>query len=109
MAAFSVYLQRAMIRGARLANPADPKAALNSIISARFTSEAADGKTIISTTKDGLSVSFGLAADLSPVQVMELAEKCLSWLEDQAAEDVIGTKLPRAIRRLRVSFAKATN
>src|SRR5437867_3919963 len=101
-----VALIRCVIRGARENNPTDPKAALKAILKSRFASEVTNGTTIVSTSSDGHSVSFQLPDSLSPAEVMVLAEEALTWLESQP-DATDPTKLPRNIRRLRVSFGKA--
>jgi hypothetical protein len=101
-----VALLRCIIRGARENNPADPKAALRAILKSRFASEVTNGTTIVSTASDGHSVSFQLPDNLNPAEVMVLAEEALTWLEDQP-DATDPTRLPRNIRRLRVSFGKA--
>jgi hypothetical protein len=107
MAADRNLLVRALVRGAKLANPASPQAALESILLGRFNAEATDGgKTLISTNEAGGGVTFALPGDFGPADVMALCEEALQWLLNQP--DPTNPNLtPRRITRLRVNFRKA--
>lgn len=100
-------LIRALLLGAKKTGPT-PAGALESIILGKFTAEFSNGSTVISTSEAGGNVTFSLMSDLTPGDVAALAMECLSRLKagdfgDEEDPDLV----PRRIKRLRVSFAKA--
>jgi len=97
---------RAMIRAAKLAVPASPRKALESIILGKFTTEATDGKTLISTTEGGGTATFAFPSDFGPAEVMALAEEAIEWLDQQPDPDNPDLR-QRRILRLRASFDQA--
>jgi hypothetical protein len=102
-------LLRAFIRAAKKygdANSKTPIAVLEAILLGRFTAEATEGKTLVTSTENGGTVTFMLPHDFGPADVMALAEEAIEWLEQQP--DPNNPKLAaRRIKRLRVSFANA--
>jgi len=100
-------LVRAFVRAAMLqANGGAIKPVLEQIILGKFQSEVTDGKTLVSTSEAGGTVTFALPNNLGPAEIMALAEEAIEWLDNQP--DPANPNLsPRRIRRLRVSFDKA--
>ncbi len=102
-------LLRAFVRAAK--RQADqtsttPTAVLEQIITGRFTSEATEGKTLITTTEAGGTATFILPAGFGPADVMALAEEAIEWLEQQPDPNNPNLSARRIVR-LRVSFGKA--
>jgi hypothetical protein len=62
-------LRRAMIRGAREVNPADPKAALKAIINARFEKEFTNGAALVSSSGNGFSSPWSTLSSFTPDQI----------------------------------------
>jgi hypothetical protein len=96
-------LLRAFIRAAKLQNSANPRAPLEAIILGQFTSVAQNGKTIVSTSRDGLSATFTLPPGMGPGEILALAEEAIEYLN--GLPDPTNPNLsPRRIKRLRANF-----
>lgn len=84
------------------------KTVLEAILLGKFTSEATNGKTVVSVGEGGSTTSWTVLSDLSPADVMNLAHAALCHLEqtqeDPDDPDVSGF---RRATRLRCSFRKA--
>lgn len=107
MTADRLLLLRALVRAAKLQyGSGSPKPVLEQIILGKFESEVTNGKTVISTTEAGGTVTFVVADSLGPAEVLTLAEEAIEWL-DQQPDPANPNLSPRRIRRLRVSFDKA--
>lgn len=103
-------LVRAFIRAAVLqaqAISSTPKAVLEAIILGHFTADTTqNGKTIVSTSAAGSSVTFALPSNFGTAEIMELAETALQTIE--AMPDPNNPTFPqRRIKRLRVNFGNA--
>jgi hypothetical protein len=119
MAANRNLLIRAVVLAAVRASGGDagqttlkPVAILEGIVTGKFTAEFSNGKTLISTSEAGGSVSFMLPSDFGPADVMTLAMEAIQRIKAGdfgPSEDNLDpyANWPR-IKRLRVSFAKAT-
>ena len=85
-----------------------PADMLEEIVIGKFSSELSDGKTVISVTEAGGTSSFAIVGGMTPADIVEIAMEALTWLQDQ--EDPANPPVVPAkrIKRLRVSFAKAT-
>lgn len=84
-----------------------PAGVLESIVTGRFNTEMQSGMTLIQSSEAGGAVQFSIAGDFSPSEVVALAVDALAWLQQQA--DPLNPPLyPKRLRRLRVSFSKAT-
>lgn len=102
-------LLRAFIRAAKRHGDAvgkTPKAILEDIIVGRFTTEATEGKTLVSSSEAGGAVTFILPAGFGPADVMTLAEEAIEWLEQQPDPNNPNLSSRRLVR-LRASFSKA--
>lgn len=88
--------------------PKTPADVLESIVLGKFDNELKEGKTLISSSEAGGSFSFSIVGGLSPADVVELAMEALTWLNQQP--DPLNPEVfpSKRIKRLRVSFAKAT-
>src|SRR5688572_7041395 len=97
-----LILIRAFVRAAKLqaVSTSTPKVVLEQIILGKFTVEATNGKTLISTTEAGGTATFILPEYFSPAELMALAEEAIEWLENQPDPDNPNLS-PRRIRRLR--------
>jgi len=110
MAASRQLLLNAFIRGAKLratelGGVNTLTSVLESIILGRFKSEATNGRTVVSTSEAGGSVSFHFPDMLTPAEVMALAEEALEYCA-QFSDPNNPPLTFRRIRRMRVSFAK---
>jgi hypothetical protein len=85
-----------------------PIAVLEDIVLGRFSSEFQDGKTVIASSEAGGSVSFAMAGDLNPAEIMSLAMEEITRISQEPDPSNPPAYPPRRIMRLRVSFAKAT-
>lgn len=101
-----IFVRAAKLRATQLGNGATPKSVLEGIVLGQFTSNATNGRTVISTSEAGGTVTFTLPADLGPADVMTVADEALSIVET-SADPLNPTVGSRRIRRLRASFAKA--
>jgi hypothetical protein len=102
-------LRNAFIRAAVLeAAAADPattaRALLQTIIRGKFTTDATNGRTVISTSEAGGTVTFTLPDALSPAEVMIRAEQAIEWLERQEDPDDPDLTKLRSTRRYRATF-----
>ena len=106
-------LLRALVLAATRQEEAEGKTpiqVLEGIIVGRFTSDFAEGKTVISTAEADGNVSFQLAADLSPADVIALAMEAIAWIRQNCADPAAPTDdeiYPPRVLRLRGSFRKA--
>ncbi len=112
MAADDQLLFAAFVRGAKLAGAAasptkTAKQVLEAIILSRFTSEATNGRTLISTSEAGGSVAFTFPEMLNPAEVMAYAEKALQWIEAQPDQNNLDLSKLNRVGRLRASFFHA--
>jgi hypothetical protein len=80
---------------------------LDDIILGRFRSDVVNGKTLISTSEAGGSVTFQISTSLSPAEITEIALEAASWISTLPDPD-LATAYPRRIRRLRASFGNST-
>ncbi|MEI8289563.1 MAG: hypothetical protein WCH99_08810 [Verrucomicrobiota bacterium] len=89
-----------------------PVELLEEIIVGKFTTEFSDGKTLVSTSENGGSVSFSLGGAFTPDEVTSLCMEVIMRIKsgDFGADekDLDPYKGLRRIKRLRASFAKAT-
>lgn len=99
-------LLRAFIRAAKLQQPNNPRAALEAIILGQFSSVAQNGRTVIATSRDGLSATFTLPDSLGPGDVMAYAEEAIEYLSSLADPNNPNLS-PRRIKRLRANFINA--
>lgn len=104
-------LALAALRGAEKAKDKTPVQILEEIVLGRFTSDFTDGKTVISTSEAGGSVSFQLPDSFTPAEVMALAMECIARINsgEYGAADTLPNVIPqRVIKRLRGSFWNAS-
>lgn len=89
-----------------------PVELLEGLIVGKFTTEFSDGKTLVSTSENGGSVSFSLGGAFTPDEVTALCMECIMRIKAGDFGDDETNINPymglRRIKRLRVSFAKAT-
>ena len=103
----SAFLRGAQLRATQLAGGATARSILESLILGKFTAEATEGRTLVSTSANGHSVQFALPSELGPGDVLEVAELALQRLDQQADPNGPPEAAPRRVKRLRASFAKA--
>lgn len=109
MAADRNMLLRALVYAAvknAKAQGKKPADVLGEIILGHFNTSITDGKTVISTTEANGTTTFALASEMSPPEIVALAMEAVAWVESQADPEN-PNPIPRRIKRLRVSFAKA--
>ena len=93
-------------------NKVTPVAILENIVMGKFSTEFTDGKTLVSSSEAGGSVSFSVPFNFGPDQVMTLAMEAIQRIKagdfgpDENNPDPYLNM--RRIKRLRASFAKAT-
>ncbi len=80
---------------------------LEEIIIGKFTTEVANGKTLISTTEAGGSATFALMGSFGPDEIMSLVMETIVWINSQPDPEDYEPYPTRRIKRLRASFAKA--
>ncbi len=89
-----------------------PVEQLEAIVIGKFTTEFADGKTLVSTSENGGSVSFSLGGAFTPDEVTALCMEAIQRIKAGdfgSDENNLNPYLNfRRIVRLRASFAKAT-
>jgi len=90
----------------------NPVEQLEEIVIGKFNSEFTDGKTLVSTSENGGSASFSLGGAFTPDEVTALAVEAIQRIKAGdfgVDENNLNPYLNfRRIKRLRVSFAKAT-
>jgi hypothetical protein len=79
---------------------------LEAVIDNQFTSVAKNGRTVVTTSEAGGSVTFHIDAGLNPTSVIQIAQRALNFIKSQA-DPANPVTHNRDIQRLRVSFAKA--
>jgi hypothetical protein len=103
-------LIRAIISSARTQAAAQGKTltqVLRAVRDGRFSSDLINGRTVISTSEAGGSVTFNIPTGMQPLEVMTLFQEALDYCASFPDPD--NPKLcSNRIMRLRVSFAKAT-
>ena len=91
---------------ARSVTPAQrPRDILEAILLGRFTSEATNGRTIVSLSENGGSTAFTLPEGMGPTDVMVLASE--AYKELMARPDPDNPTFGRRVSRLRCAFNKA--
>lgn len=89
-----------------------PVEQLEGIVVGKFQTEFSDGKTLISTSENGGSASFTLAGAFTPDEVVALAMETIQRINQGDFGCDPNNLNPylnfRRIKRLRVSFGKAT-
>ena len=79
---------------------------LDAVIDGQFNSVSKNGRTIVSTSEGGGSVTFNVDLALSPKGVISLATEAKDFITSQA-DPLNPVTTNRRIRRLRVSLSKA--
>ena len=79
----------------------EEKDVVEAILLGQFESSVANGRTIVTTSEAGGSVTFTFPEGLTPTEIMELAAAAMAQIEDDQ-EPTPPTK------RLRVCFDRAT-
>lgn len=79
---------------------------LKNIRNGLFESDARYGKTVISTSEAGGTITFALDPNMPPLQVMALFQKCLDWCNTFTDPDNPPSTGKRKVR-MRASFARA--
>src|SRR6185503_11964032 len=80
-------LVRALIRAAKVQGEASgkkPVEVLTDIITGKFSLDFSDGRTVISTSEAGGSVTFATMPNLGPDDVLAMAEEAIERLEARA-------------------------
>jgi hypothetical protein len=99
------FIRAAVLRADELGGAHTPRSVLKALILGRFSAEATNGRTLISTQEAGGAVSFVVPEMLGAAGIMELAEEALEWLEatqDDPDDPDLGQLRPT--RRLRATF-----
>jgi len=100
----NAFIRAAVLEAAAAVSPTTARALLQAIIRGKFKTDATDGKTVISTSEAGGTVTFTLPDSLSPAEVMIRAEQAIEWLERQTDPDAPDLTKLRAPRRFRATF-----
>jgi hypothetical protein len=79
---------------------------LGEIRNAIFSDELQNGKILISSNEAGGSVTFGVPAGHTPLEIMALAQEAIDWCY-QFDDPNNPPATARRVRRLRASFSKA--
>jgi hypothetical protein len=98
------FIRWAVAEAQRLGPPATPKSVLEAILFGRFTTDVRNGKTVISTSEAGGSVTFSFSDSLSPSDIIAVAEQALEWLESQPDPDNPDMSGLARVKRLRAAF-----
>ncbi|MDB6024019.1 MAG: hypothetical protein JWM68_242 [Verrucomicrobiales bacterium] len=85
-----------------------PLQLLEDVVIGKYTSEIVDGKTVIGTDEAGGSVSFALIGGFTPDEILGLVMETIVWINSQEDPEDYPPYPPRRIKRMRVSFEKAT-
>ncbi|MDE2100952.1 MAG: hypothetical protein KGL39_27140 [Patescibacteria group bacterium] len=89
-----------------------PVAILENVVIGKFNTEFSNGKVLVSTNEAGGSVSFMVPGDFGPDEVMALAYEAIQRIKSGDFGPNEDSPDPyfnlRRIKRLRISFAKAT-
>lgn len=96
------YLRSAVNQAAKCGKT--PTQLLEDVQLGKFNVEATDGRTILSTTEAGGTVTFAFPGELTPGDVLEYTEEALEWLSEQTNPDAPVLDWKRPARRLRMTF-----
>lgn len=99
----------ALVRVATIKSPGTPLVWLKALLVAIYDGgDFTSGKILISSTEAGGTVTFAIPPGHTPQSLMCLVELAIQWLTKQP-DPTTPNLSPRRLRRLRASFAKATN
>lgn len=98
----AAFLRCAKLRVAQLGGGATVRSVIESIALGHFTSSVINGETIVSTSRDGVSVSVVFPDGMSPADLVNMASEVLEWIERQPDPNNPGNM--ESVRRLRVCF-----
>ena len=96
------YIRSAVTQAAKCGKT--PTQLLTDVQLGKFNSEATDGRTILSTTEAGGTITFAFPGELTPGDVLEYTEEALEWLSEQVDPDNPVLNWKRPARRLRMTF-----
>lgn len=99
------FVRAAILRATALGGGATPKSVLESLVLGQFTTTVQNGRTVLKTSEAGGEVIFHFPDNLTPSDVMGLAEEALCIVES-SPDPTHPTVQTRRIKRLRASFAK---
>lgn len=97
------FVRAAVLQAQAVGGSATPKSILETLVLGRFTTEVTDGKTIVATTIGEQSVTFHVPNDLTPTQILELAEAALQVIEAETDPEN-PTLTRRRVKHLKVRF-----
>lgn len=101
------FVRAAILRATQLGSPATPKSVLEALVLGQFTTTVQNGRTVLRTSEAGGEVMFHFPDNLSPSDVMALAEEALCMVEN-SPDPAHPTVQVRRIKRMRASFSKAS-
>lgn len=89
------------------ANQSTLRAVLNGIILRQFSTNVVDGRSVVSVAVGGTQTTFDAAGDFTPEGLICMANESLDWASTFPDPDNPDFTAQR-VKRLRVSFARAT-